>query len=63
MDLTFPNDHKMKYYYAKLLLQKGDNSRAKEVFKDLYISAGPYSSAAFNELKSDRSYAIQKSRR
>lgn len=51
--IDYPHDQRMKYLYAKFLIQNGNNRKAKEFFKDLYISAGPYSSAAFNELKSD----------
>ncbi len=51
--LDYPKDHKIKYLYAKMLKQTGKADKAKEIFKELYISAGSYASAAYDELNPD----------
>lgn len=46
----YPEDEEMDLTYALFLKQSGDIKRAKEVFKDIYLRAGPFSQVAYAEL-------------
>jgi soluble lytic murein transglycosylase len=46
----YPEDEDMNLAYGLFLKQSGDISRAKEVFKEIYLRAGPLSQSAYAEL-------------
>ena len=46
----YPNDADMKYLFAQWLKKNGKEEKAKKLFKDIYISAGPFAKAAYDEL-------------
>ncbi len=47
----YPEDEEMNFAYGLLLKQSGDLSRARGIFKKIYITAGPLSKSAYGELK------------
>ncbi|MEW6001290.1 MAG: tetratricopeptide repeat protein [Nitrospirota bacterium] len=48
----YPSDSEMKYLYARWLKEKGQSNKAKLIFKDIFVSADPFSEMARNELTS-----------
>jgi soluble lytic murein transglycosylase len=46
----YPKDMEMKYLYASWLKRTGDQDKARSIFKDIYIAAGPFSQKASREL-------------
>jgi soluble lytic murein transglycosylase len=46
----YPEDEEMDLTYGLFLKQSGDIRRAKEVFKEIYLRAGPLSQSAYTEL-------------
>jgi len=48
----YPDDTEIKYMYAQWLKKKGNTDRAKSLFKEIYIGAGPFSDVAYSELVS-----------
>jgi len=50
----YKDDQEVKYLYARWLKKTGMPDKAKKLFKEIYISAGQFSSTSYNELdKSD----------
>src|SRR4030042_2571862 len=48
----YPDDTEIKYLYARWLKKNGKDDIATQVFKDIYLSAGSFSTMALSELKS-----------
>ncbi len=48
----YPDDPDIKYLYAKWLKKNNAEDKAKCVFKDIFIAAGPYAQPAYAELRS-----------
>ena len=46
----YPNDADMKYLFAQWLKKNGQEEKAKKLFKDIYIAAGPFAKSAYDEL-------------
>jgi len=46
----YPGDADMKYLFAQWLKKNGKEEKAKKLFKDIYIAAGPFAKAAYEEL-------------
>jgi soluble lytic murein transglycosylase len=46
----YPGDADMKYLFAQWLKKNGQEEKAKKLFKDIYIAAGPFAKAAYEEL-------------
>ncbi len=46
----YPGDTEMKYLFAQWLKKNGQQEKAKSVFKDIYVEAGPFSATAYSEL-------------
>ena len=46
----YPDDADMKYLFAQWLKKNGKEEKAKKLFKDIYIAAGPFAKAAYEEL-------------
>lgn len=46
----YPDETELKYTYAKWLKENNKVAQAKALFKEVYISAGPFSALAYNEL-------------
>ncbi|HCC68918.1 MAG TPA: hypothetical protein DEP99_03425 [Nitrospiraceae bacterium] len=47
----FPKDDNAKFILARILKSEGEKTEAVKLLKELYINAGPFSNAAFEELK------------
>ncbi|TFG35861.1 MAG: tetratricopeptide repeat protein [Nitrospirales bacterium] len=45
----YPNDADTKYLFAQWLKKNGEEEKAETLFKDIYIAAGPFSMAAYEE--------------
>ncbi len=48
----YPDDTEIRYSYARWLKNHDQPDKAKSIFKDIYIEAGPFSAATQSELKS-----------
>ena len=48
----YPDDMEMQYLYASWLKKTGDHDGARDIFKSLYINAGPFSDKASCEVRS-----------
>jgi len=46
----YPGDAEMKYLFAQWLKKNGQQEKAKTVFKDIYVEAGPFSGMSCGEL-------------
>ncbi len=46
----YPDDADMKYLFAQWLKKNGQEEKAKKLFKDIYIAAGPFAKSAYDEL-------------
>jgi len=47
----YPKDMEMKYLYASWLKRTGNQDKARSIFKEIYIAAGPFSQKASRELR------------
>ena len=46
----YPGDEQMHFMYGLYLKRSGNEKRAKEVFRGIYVKAGPLSGSAYSEL-------------
>jgi soluble lytic murein transglycosylase len=46
----YPGETEIKYLFAQWLKKNGQQEKAKSVFKDIYIEAGPFSGTSYSEL-------------
>jgi len=47
----YPEDAEMKYLLGQTLKTRGEREQAKKIFRDIYISAGPFSDLCWKELQ------------